>query len=82
MVKNEKDFKLEIDNDKYSVKITVALSSSELKEEIEKLVDRIVPANMLLSVSLWYTTHRMLEKKTYGSLETYTHEELTRLDLR
>lgn len=82
MVKNEKDFKLEIDNDKYSVKITVALSSSELKEEIEKLADRIVPANMLLSVSLWYTTHRMLEKKTYGSLETYTHEELTRLDLR
>lgn len=82
MIKDKNDFKLEVDNEKYFVKITVALSSGELRDEIEKLADRIVPANMLLSVSLWYTTHKMLEKKTYGSLETYTHEELTRLDLR
>ena len=60
----------------------VALSSKELKEEIEKLADEVVPANMELEVVLWYTSHRMLEKKTHGALEQYTHEQLTELDLR
>lgn len=82
IVKSDRDFKLDVDIDKYAVEIVIALSSSESKVEIEAMADRIVPANMTLKVSLWYTTHRMLEKKTHGDLEPYTHEQLTELDLR
>ena len=76
MVGSEKDFKLNVDMENYKVSIVVALSSKELKEEIERL------ANMELEVLLWYVTHRMLEKKTHGELEQYTHEQMTELDLR
>ena len=48
----------------------------------EKLAEKMVPANMTLEVLLWYTTHRMLEIKTHGALEQYTHEQMTELDLR
>ena len=82
MIGSEKDFKLNVDMENYKVGIVVALSSKELKEEIERLADEIVPANMELEVSLWYVTHRMLEKKTHGELEQYTHEQMTELDLR
>ena len=82
MVGSEKDFKLNVDMENYKVSIVVALSSKELKEEIERLADEIVPANMELEVLLWYVTHRMLEKKTHGELEQYTHEQMTELDLR
>ena len=82
MVGSEKDFKLNVDMENYKVSIVVALSSKELKDEIEKLAEKMVPANMTLEVLLWYTTHRMLEKKTHGALEQYTHEQLVELDLR
>ena len=82
MVNSERDFKLNVDVDKQSVSIVVALSSKELKDEIEKLAEKMVPANMMLEVLLWYTTHRMLEIKTHGALEQYTHEQMTELDLR
>ena len=82
MVNSERDFKLSVDVDKQSVSIVVALSSKELKDEIEKLAEKMVPANMMLEVLLWYTTHRMLEIKTHGALEQYTHEQMTELDLR
>lgn len=82
MVGSEKDFKLNVDMEHYKVGIVVALSSKTLKEEIERLADEVVPANMELEVVLWYTSYRMLEKKTHGALEQYTHEQLTELDLR
>ena len=82
MVNSERDFKLSVDVDKRSVSIVVALSSKDLKDEREKLAEKMVPANMTLEVLLWYTTHRLLEIKTHGELEQYTHEQMTELDLR
>jgi len=51
-------------------------------KDTDELDVKMVPANMTLEVLLWYTTHRMLEIKTHGALEQYTHRQMTELDLR
>lgn len=81
LLKNEKDFSLVVDSDRYLVDIVVALSSKELKDEVEALAERVIPLNMRLVVRLRYTTHRMLERKIHGELEAYTHDQLIELEL-
>lgn len=82
LVGSSKEYVLTVEDDLYSVDIAVALSSKELKDEVEALAERIVPMNMLLTVRLLYTTYRMLEKLTHRKMQPYTHAELQELDLR
>ena len=82
LIENKKDYVLAVDCDKYIVDVVVALSSKELLEEVKSMVDEMVPANMLLTVRLWYTTHYMLKRYTHKEMKVYTHKQLTELDLR
>lgn len=82
LIKNKKDYILTIDYDNYAVDVVVALSSKELLNEVATMLDKVVPANMLIDVQLWNTTHLMLERYTHKEMEVYTHEQLTELDLR
>lgn len=63
----------------YSVK--VALKSKKLKAEVEKLLDRVIPENMILQVSLMYNTHQLLAERTHASLAAYTHRQLREEEL-
>lgn len=82
LVNSENEFDLTIDSDNYSVEIIIALTSSEKLAEVKALAERIVPANMLLTVDLMYATHGMLSRMTHGEMHGYTHEQLKLLDFR
>ena len=82
LIKNKKDYILTIDYDNYAVDVVIALSSKDLLNEVATMLDKVVPANMLVNARLWNTTHLMLERYTHNEMEVYTHEQLTELDLR
>lgn len=59
-----------------TLKIRVALSAKELKDEVVKLAERIVPCNIILDVELMYNTHAMLKGYTHAGLSDTTHAQL------
>ena len=68
----------ELQHDKYTLKIRVALKSKKMKDEVCVLCERIVPLNLILDIELMYNTHRMIKDAglTYGQLEAYTHKQI------
>lgn len=58
------------------LKIRIALSRKNQKDEIEKWLRKIIPANLLLDFSVLYNTHADLKKYTYGQLSSYSHTEI------
>ena len=67
-----------LDKEHFSLSIKVALTSKKLKDEVDSLADRIVPANLLLDISLMYNTHRIIKNTgmTHAQLKAYTHRQL------
>lgn len=65
----------------YSYSVKVALKSKKLKAEVEKLLDRVIPENMILKVTLMYNTNRMLSGLTHAQLAAYTHRQLKEEEL-
>ena len=59
-----------------TMKIRVAITAKELKDEVVKLADRVVPANIILDIQLMYNTHRMLKRFTHGQLAAMTHTQV------
>lgn len=73
---------IELKKDDYILKIRVSLEVKGLKQEIEALADRIVPANLILDVELMYNTHGLLGEFSHKRLHTYTHKQLRESVLR
>lgn len=65
----------------YTFSVKVALKSKKLKAEVEKLLDRVLPENMILKVSLKYNTWGMVKKLTWGQLKQYTWQQVKEGDL-
>lgn len=57
--------------ERYYLEVYVALSVKGLKQEVQALLERVVPANIVLFVSLDYNQYR--------DLHPYTHEQISRL---
>lgn len=72
----EEGYLLKLLNNEYTLVVKVALKAKSNFEDIRKLLQRVVPANMLVDLSLLYNTYGLLEGYTYGSLSGYTHEQL------
>lgn len=54
----------------------VAMAAREWLGEVEKLLERVVPVNMQLDISLQYNEHGALAASTHGQLGQYTHKQL------
>lgn len=57
--------------------VRVALTSANNYSDVETLLERIVPANMVIDLSLMYTQHyKFTNKYKHEQLEEYRHGEL------
>lgn len=72
------NFTINLDVDKFEITIKVALSRKDLKDEVEVLTDDIIPAHLLLVVTLMYNTYRMIANTglTNKELSQYTYKQL------
>lgn len=60
----------------FTLKVRVALGSKINYASAEKMLGRVLPANIFLDMSLMYNTYGMLHKYTFGQLHTKTYNGL------
>lgn len=60
----------------YTITIKVGLGVRKQYAEVQKLMDRVIPANMKLNLQLLYNTHQQLGAYTHQQLGAYTHQQL------
>ncbi len=72
----EDGFTCELFNDEYLLKIRVELFVKVMYSEIEKLLSKVLPANIVVDLDLRYNQYVTLERFTHGELGEFTHEFL------
>lgn len=60
----------------FSLTVKLGLGVHRQYNEVVKLLERVVPAAVKITVELLYNTHEILSGKTHGELSAYTHEQL------
>lgn len=65
----------------FTLSVALALDVAKLYDEVEKLIKRTIPANLLLLLSLMYNIHSKFLAYTHNSLKTYTYTNLRSKDI-
>lgn len=60
----------------YILVVKVALVAKNNFDDVKRLLERIVPANMIIQLSIIYNTHEVLSAYTHQELKKYTHYDL------
>lgn len=60
----------------YSMTVKLGLGVRKQYNEVVKLLERVVPANIKITVDLLYNTNEMLSEYTHAQLAAYTHAQL------
>ena len=69
-------YKLELDGDRYTLTVKVALTAKRNQQAVEELLADIVPANMVCTTSLLYNQHADLTRFTHAQLALLRHFEI------
>lgn len=72
----ENGYKLELNGDRYTLTVKVALTAKRNQQAVEELLADIVPANMVCTTSLLYNQHADLTRFTHAQLALFTHFEI------
>ncbi|MHB8064474.1 MAG: putative phage tail protein [Ruminiclostridium sp.] len=72
----ETGYSLKLLNKEYTLLVRVALAAKSNFEEVKKLLQKMVPANLIIDLSLLYNTHLILKGYTNAILANYTHNYL------
>ncbi|NLY46758.1 MAG: DUF2313 domain-containing protein [Tissierella sp.] len=60
----------------HTLKIKIELTRKRMFDEVDKLVRKIAPANLIITIELRYNQYKTLGRYTQGQLSKYTHSEL------
>lgn len=60
----------------YVLKIRIALTSKNMYNDVKELVDKIVPANLIVDTDLMYNQYGRVGGFTHAQLSANTHEQL------
>lgn len=69
-------YKLELDGDRYTLTVKVALTAKRNQQAVDELLADIVPANMVCTTSLLYNQHADLTRFTHAQIALLTHFEI------
>ena len=69
-------FSMELQNEIYTLIIKVNLTAKGKFNEVDSLMQRMVPANIVIDLSLLYNQHLTLANFTHSQLAAYTHNQL------
>ena len=67
---------LEVLNGEYRVFVRIALTSKKNYRMVEEMLEEVIPANMVIDLSLLYNQHATLKKFTHRQLAAYTHNQV------
>lgn len=69
-------YTVELLHEQYLLKVRVELTAKSKLEDVRALLNRIVPANMVIDLDLLYNQHSDFDGFTHGELAAYTHQQL------
>lgn len=69
-------YRIWMECEKYLLVVRVSLMARDNLEEVADLLTRIVPANMIIDLSLEYNEHQLLNGYTHKQLSNNTHNRL------
>lgn len=69
-------YSAELDSNNYRLSVKLALTAKGQFDEADRLLRRIVPANIVTELSLKYNQHETLSALTHGQAAAYTHSDL------
>lgn len=70
------NYSIEIDYEAYTVNVLVGLVAKNSFDDVADLLERFIPANMVINLGLKYNRHNMLKTSTNEQLKQYTHSQL------
>lgn len=70
------NYELTVDHANFKVTVFLALAAQENYDTVCELLQKMLPANLQIEVSLMYNRHQDLASKVHGRLLEYTHEQL------
>lgn len=62
-----------LNSEQYRLTVRIALTSGYQYDSVKDLLDDVVPANLIIDLSLAYNQHQMLTKYTHNDLVSLTH---------
>jgi len=69
-------YEVELDHENFSLSVSVALEARSSLETVQKLLEKMVPANIVVSADLKYNQHLHWSVWTHQALSGYTHGQL------
>lgn len=69
-------YELSIEPDKYKITCKIELTSKNMISDVQELLARMVPANMVIDLNLKYNTYKMLTQFSHKQLKVYTQSQL------
>ena len=69
-------YSLFVDYNNFTVKVRIALTSAKAYDEVELLLNKMVPENMIIDLSLLYNKNSILSQFTHKQLSEYTQKQL------
>jgi hypothetical protein len=72
----EDGYSVELDASKFTLKVRIALAAQNAFESVCAMLEQVVPANMIIDISLLYNKNQTLHSYTHKQLSAYTHEQL------
>ena len=70
------EFDIELVSSEYRLMVKVGLTSKQNLQAIQEMMERMVPCNLIWTVTLKYNQHETLAQYTHEHLGQYTHEQL------
>lgn len=69
-------YSVELTPAEYILRVRIALTSKNMYGDVKELVDKIVPANLIIDADLMYNQHSKVGGFTHAQLKAHTHEQL------
>lgn len=70
------NYSAEVEEGTYQLVVKIGLEAKNNFSDVEALLDRVVPQNMIVNLLLLYTTHAELGDRTHEQLSASTHNQL------
>lgn len=72
----EDGYMVQLKADEYTLIVKVSLTATNNYNDVKNLLERIVPANMIVQLSIIYNSHSTFNNSTHEGLSSYTHYQL------
>lgn len=69
-------YSVEINAAERHIKVKLGLSDQNNYTEVEKILNKMIPANMTKFIQIMYNSGAVLSQFTHSQLSTYTHDQL------